>query len=132
MRSGAYPDLKKIVTGYSSIFPSWTYPFFMLSISSCCVFFSWFGGSYLFYSFPLIQRMFFQWLITGIEYLFLLPGISGSVEVLGYSQNSLAVFVHALQLIAYFILNYFTTKVVFTWRHYTSFLLIILAIFIVM
>ena len=132
MRSGAYPDLKKIITGYSSIFPSWTYPFFMLSISSFCVFFSWFGGSYLFYSYPLIQRMFFQWLITGIEYLFLLPGISGSVEVLGYSQNSLAVFVHALQLIAYFILNYFTTKVVFTWRHYTSFLLIILAIFIVM
>ena len=38
-QSGAYPDLKKIVTGYSSIFPSSTYPFFMLSISSCCVFF---------------------------------------------------------------------------------------------
>jgi uncharacterized protein (DUF486 family) len=76
--------------------------------------------------------MFFQWLITGFEYIFLLPGISGSVEVLGYSQNSLAVFVHALQLFAYFILNHFTTKVVFTWRHYTAFLLIILAIIIVL
>ena len=103
----------------------------MLSISSCCVFFSWFG-SYLFYSSSLLERMFYQWILTAGEYLFLLPGISGSVEVLGYSQNSLAVFVHAQQLIAYFILNKFTTKVEFTWRHYTSFILMIIAIILVL
>jgi len=131
-KSGAYSSLKDIVDAYSAIFPSWTYPFFMLSISSCCVFFSWFGGNYLFHTVPLLQRMFYQWLITGIEYLFLLPGISGSIEVLGYSQNSLAVLVHALQLIAYFILNKFTTKVEFTWRHYTSFILMIIAIILVL
>lgn len=95
----------------------------VVSISSCCV-------SYLFHSAPLLERMFYR-IITAGEYLFLLPGISASVEVLGYSQNSLAVFVHALQLIAYFILNKFTTKVHFTWRHYTSFFLIIIAIVLV-
>ena len=130
-KSGAYVDLKQIIDIYSSILPTWSYPFVMLSISSCFVFFSWFGGSYLFHSAPLLERMFYQWIITAGEYLFLLPGISASVEVLGYSQNSLAVFVHALQLIAYFILNKFTTKVHFTWRHYTSFFLIIIAIVLV-
>jgi uncharacterized protein (DUF486 family) len=132
MRSGAYPDLKKIVTGYSSIFPSWTFPIVTLTLASCSVFFSWFGGSYLFYNFPLAQRMFCQWLFTIIEYLILLPGIGGSIEVLGYSQNSLAVLVNAFQLIVYFILNKFTTKVVFTWRHYTSIILIIIAILLVL
>jgi uncharacterized protein (DUF486 family) len=130
-KSGAYPTLKKIVSTYSYLLPSSSYPFVMLTISSCCVFFSWFGGNYLFHSVPLLERMFYQWLITAVEYLFLLPGIAGSVEILGYSQNSLAVFVHALQLIAYFILNNFTTKIVFTWRHYTSFFLIIIAIVLV-
>ena len=131
-KSGAYTTLKKIVNIYSSVLPSWTFPIVTLTIASCSVFFSWFGGSYLFYNFPLIQRMFCQWLFTIFEYLILLPGIGGSVEVLGYSQNSLAVLVNAFQLIVYFILNKFTTKVVFTWRHYTSSLLIIFAILLVL
>ena len=72
-----------------------------------------------------------QWLITVIEYSIMLPGIGGSIEVLGYSQNSLAILSNAFQLIMYFILNLFTTKVVFTWRHYTAYFFIFIAIALV-
>jgi len=131
MKSGAYSQLKNIVNTYSYFLPKWTYPIVTLTIASCSVFFSWFGGNYLFHSYPLFLRMFCQWLFTIIEYAVLLPGIGGSIEILGYSQNSLAVLVNAFQLIVYFILNKFTTKVFFTWRHYTSCLLILIAICLV-
>jgi len=131
VHSGAYPTLKQIVKVYASVLPTWTFPIVTLTIASCSVFFSWFGGSYLFYKEPLLPRMFYQWLFTMFEYSILLPGISGSVEVLGYSQNSLAILVNAFQLIVYFVLNKFTTKVVYTWRHYVSCMLILIAIALV-
>ena len=132
LKSGAYPQLKKIVTIYSSFLPSWTFPIITLTLASCSVFFSWFGGNYLFHTFPLFQRMFCQWLFTIAEYMILLPGIGGSIEILGYSQNSLAVLVNAFQLLVYFIFNKFTTKIIFTWRHYTSSILILIAILLVL
>jgi len=130
-KSAAYPTLKKITKIYASILPIYTYPWVMLSISSCCVFFSWFGGNYLFHTTPFLTRMLYQWLITSIEYSFLLPGISASVEVLGYSQNSIAILLQALQLFAYFILNRLTTNFIFTWKHYTAFCLMFISIFLV-
>lgn len=131
MKSAAYPSLKAIVKAYTRIFPAWTYPIVTLIIASSSVFFSWFSGTYFFYHYPLFQRMVCQWLITIIEYSVMLPGIGGSIEVLGYSQNSLAILSNAFQLIMYFILNLFTTKVVFTWRHYTAYFFIFIAIALV-
>jgi uncharacterized protein (DUF486 family) len=131
MKSGAYSSLKRLVEAYSTILPTWTFPFLTLSIASCSVFFSWFGGTYLFYNDPLLTRMVHQWMFTVIEYSVLVPGIGASVEVLGYSQNSLAILSNAFQLIAYFILNKVTTKAPFTWRHYTAFVLVITAIALV-
>jgi len=131
MKSGAYSSLKRLVEAYSTILPTWTFPFLTLSIASCSVFFSWFGGTYLFFNDPLLTRMLHQWMFTVIEYSVLVPGIGASVEVLGYSQNSLAILSNAFQLIAYFILNRVTTKVPFTWRHYTAFALVITAIALV-
>jgi uncharacterized protein (DUF486 family) len=75
--------------------------------------------------------MFFSWMITALEYSFLLPGIGGSVEVLGYSQNSLAVLVHAMQLFAYMILNFFTTKYPLHWIHFLAITLIIVAVLLI-
>lgn len=131
MKSGAYSSLKRLVTAYTSILPAWSFPVVTLSLAACSVFFSWFGGTYLFFHDPLLTRMFHQWMFTVIEYSVLVPGIAGSVEVLGYSPNRLAVLSNAFQLIAYFILNKFTTKVEFEWRHYTAFALIISAIALV-
>jgi uncharacterized protein (DUF486 family) len=131
MKSGAYSSFKRLVDAYSTILPTWTFPFLTLSIASCSVFFSWFGGTYLFFNDPLLTRMLHQWMFTVIEYSVLVPGIGASVEVLGYSQNSLALLSNVFQLIAYFILNKVTTKVPFTWRHYTAFVLVISAIFLV-
>jgi uncharacterized protein (DUF486 family) len=128
MKSGAYSSFKRIVNAYTTILPEWSFPFVTLSIAGCSVFFSWFGGTYLFFHDPLLTRMIRQWMFTIIEYSVLVPGIGASVEVLGYSPNSLAVLSNAFQLIAYFTLNLFTTKVPFTWRQYTSFGLIIIAV----
>ena len=130
-KSAAYPQLKAIIDTYSQILPRATYPWITLSFAACAVFFSWFGGNYLFHESALLPRMFFSWLITALEYSFLLPGIGGSVEVLGYSQNSLAIIVHALQLVAYTILNRFTTKYPFTWRHAIAFPLMLVAVLLV-
>lgn len=130
-KSGAYPQLKYIVNAYGKFLPVSTYPWVMLSIAACAVFFAWFGGNYLFHDSPLIQRMIFSWFIASFEYLFLLPGIGGSIEVLNYSQNSIAIIVHVLQLIAYFILNLFTTEYKFTWKHIIAFLLMIISLVLV-
>ena len=131
MKSGAYSSLKRIVDAYSTILPTWTFPFLTLTIASCSVFFSWFSGTYLFYDQPLLTRMIRQWMFTVIEYSVLVPGIGASIEVLGYSQNTLALLGNIFQIIAYFLLNRVTTKVPFTWRQYTAFALVITAIVLV-
>lgn len=69
--------------------------------------------------------------VTVIEYSVLVPGIGASVEVLGYSQTSLALLSNAFQIFAYLILNLFTTKAHVTWRHYTAIALILTAIVLV-
>ena len=130
-KSEAYPVFKQIVETYSRYLPVATYPWVMLSAAACAVFFAWFGGNYLFHDFTFFPRMFFSWSISLIEYSFLLPGIGASVEVLGYSQNSLAVVIHALQLGAYFLLNIFTTKSPYTWRHYVAFPMMVAAVLLV-
>jgi uncharacterized protein (DUF486 family) len=131
MKSGAYSSLKRIVDAYTTILPAWTFPLVTLSIASCSVFFSWFGGTYLFFHEPLLPRMIHQWMFTMIEYSVLVPGIGASVEVLGYPQTSLALLSNAFQILAYLILNLFTTKASVTWRQYTAFALVITAIVLV-
>jgi len=130
-KSGAYPQLKYIIDNYGKFLPISTYPWVMLSIAACAVFFAWFGGNYLFHDYPLIQRIIFSWFIASFEYTFLIPGIGGAVEVLGYSQNSISIIIHGLQLIAYFVLNLFTTEYKFTLRHIVAFIMMIIAMFLV-
>ena len=54
-------EIKDVVKTYSRFLPISTYPWVMLSIASCAVFFAWFGGTYLFPGLPMIQRMICQW-----------------------------------------------------------------------
>ena len=108
-----------------------SFPLVTLSIASCSVFFSWFGGTYLFFDEPLLPRMIHQWMFTMIEYSVLVPGIGASVEVLGYPQTSLALLSNAFQIFAYLIINLFTTKAHVTWKHYTAIVFIITAIVLV-
>ncbi len=129
--SGSYNELKKIIDIYSKFLPRGSYPWIMMIIASCCTFFSWFGGKYLFPTATLLPRMFYSWLIAAIQYAFLLPGIGGSVEVLGMSQNALAIIVHAIQLIVYLVMNKFTTKFELTRKHIVAFVLMTIAVIIV-
>jgi uncharacterized protein (DUF486 family) len=129
--SGSYDQLNSIVNFYSKFLPRNTYPWVMMILSACCVFFSWFGGKYLFPTATLGPRMFYAWLFTAIEYSFLLPGIGGSVEILNMSQNSLAIILHAIQIGIYMLFNQFTTKSPFTWKHAISFPMMIIAVLII-
>jgi len=131
MSSKVYPEIKAIVDAYGRVLPVATYPWVTLSVAACAVFFAWFGGKYLFPTFTLYPRMLSQWSISALEYSFLLPGIIGSVEVLGYSPNSIAILIHALQLAAYFVLNLLTTQIPLTWRHAVAFPLMIVAVLLV-
>jgi len=130
MVTKAYPQLKAIVEYYGKFLPINTFVMVTLSLASAVVFFAWFGGDYLFGSFPLLQRMVMQWSLSILEYPFLLLGIGGAVEVLGYSQNSIALLIHALQLTGYFILNAYTTKDKVTLKNLASFLLVFLGLLI--
>ena len=129
--SKVYPQIKAIVDTYGRFLPVSSFPWITLSIAACAVFFAWFGGKYLFPTMTLFPRMLAQWSISALEYSFLLPGIIGSTEVLGYSPNSLAIIIHALQLAAYFLLNFLTTKVPMTWRHAIAFPMMIIAVLLV-
>ena len=127
-KSGAYAELSKIVQIYQTVLPKWTFPFVTLTAAACAVFFAWFGGNYLFHESTLWPRLFYSWMIALLEYVFLIIGIGGSVEVLHYSQNTISILIHAFQLIAYFVLNLFTTKVEFTWKQYLSMIFIFISI----
>lgn len=128
--SSSTPQLKSIVNFYSKYLPTSTYPWVMLTLASCCVFFSWFGGQYLFPNATLVPRMFYSWIFTAIEYSFLLPGIGASVEVLGMSQNTLAIILHAIQITVYLVLNKLTTNFEITKKHLIAFPLMVLSVII--
>jgi hypothetical protein len=130
MVTKAYPQLKSVVEYYGKFLPINTFVMVMLSLASAVVFFAWFGGDYLFGGLPLIQRMVMQWSLSILEYPFLLLGIGGAVEVLGYSQNSISLLIHALQLTIYFILNAYTTKDKVTLKNLASFFLVFLGLLI--
>jgi uncharacterized protein (DUF486 family) len=131
-QSGSFKELKQIIDIYQSFLPRYTFPVVFLSIAACAVFFAWFGGNYLFHSSSLSQRIVYSWFIALIEYIFLIIGIGGSVEVLSMSQNTISILIHALQLIAYFILNLFTTKYELTWKHYLSIMFIFSALILLL
>ena len=130
METKAYPQLKAIIEWYGNFLPINSFVMVMLSLASAVVFFAWFGGDYLFGHLPLFQRMVSQWSLSILEYPFLLLGIGGAVEVLGYSQNSIALLIHALQLTYYFILNAYTTKDKVTLKNLASFFLVFLGLLI--
>lgn len=130
-QTAAYPQLQKLVSMYSKVLPTWTWPWVSLALAAVTQFFAWFGGSYLFPGTILPLRVLGLWLIAAIEYMILIPGIGASVEVLKISESTLAVIIHAFQLVAFFILNRFTLKANFTLKHAIAFALMIVAVFIV-
>lgn len=126
----ASSELIKITDIYNKYLPLKTFPWVILSAASIAQFFAWFGGRYLFPNSTLINRIFLLWLIAGIEFLILIPGIGASSEILGYSESFLAIIFHAFQLVIFYILNKMTLKAEFTKKHYIAFILMIISVII--
>jgi uncharacterized protein (DUF486 family) len=130
IKTNASGELIKITETYNKYLPINTFPWIMLSMASIVQFFAWFGGRYLFPKSTLLNRVILLWLIAGIEFLILIPGIGASAEILGYSESFLAIIFHAFQLVIFYIINRFTLKAEFTKKHYIAFILMILSVII--
>lgn len=131
IKTNASAELIKITEIYNNYLPLKTFPWIMLASASIVQFFAWFGGRYLFPNSTLLNRVILLWLIAGIEFLILIPGIGASSEILGYSESFLAIIFHAFQLVIFYILNKFTLKAEFTFKHAIAFVLMILSVVIV-
>ena len=130
METNAKTQLNKLVNVYSSILPTNTFPWVMLTLAAIAQFFAWFGGRYLFPKAGLCKRIFLLWCIALIEFGILIPAIGASTEILGHSEAYLAILFHAFQLIVFFVLNRFTLKSSFTNKHMISFILMGCAILV--
>lgn len=130
MVTSALPQLQAVFSTYTKFLPASSWPWVVLTVAAMTQFFAWFGGSYLFPNASLVGRIFRLWMIAAIEYIVLIPGIGASVEILKISESTIAVLIHALQLIVFFIMNKFTIKATFTIKHAIAFALMIAAVFI--
>lgn len=130
IKTNASAELIKITETYNKYLPITTFPWVMLASAATVQFFAWFGGRYLFPNSTLLNRVILLWLIAGIEFLILIPGIGASAEILGYSESFLAIIFHAFQLVIFYILNRFTLKAEFTKKHLIAFILMILSVII--
>ncbi len=128
--TGATPQLQQIINIYTKFLPAWTYPYVGMFIAGSVVFLAWFGGRLFFPNSSLLIRILGLWSIAFVEYAVLIPTIGASVEVLHMSESTLAVLIHAVQLVMFMVLNKFTLKAPFTMKHAIAFALMIAAVFI--
>lgn len=128
--SAAYKELKWIVDAYSKILPIGTMPYVNLSIAAVFQVLAWFGGI-LFPNLSLVPRVLVLWSFALVEYIFMSPTMSASVELLGYTSSFLVVLNHSLALGMFIILNTLFFKSPFTWRHLLAFMLLTLAVWLV-
>jgi uncharacterized protein (DUF486 family) len=129
--TAATTQLRNIVGMFSKFLPTWLFPYVGFVLAGSIVFVAWFGGRMLFPGSSLLVRILGLWGIALLEYSILIPTIGGSVEVLKISESTLAVLIHAVQLIMFMILNRFTLKAPFQIKHAIAFALIIASIFVV-
>ena len=71
METNAKTQLNKLVNVYSSILPTNTFPWVMLTFVAIAQFFAWFGGRYLFPKVGLCKRIFLLWCIALLQFVIL-------------------------------------------------------------
>ena len=128
METNAKSQLNKLVNVYSSILPTYTFPWIMLTLAAIAQFFAWFGGRYLFPKAGLCKRIFLLWCVALLQFVILIPTIGVSTEILGHSESFIVILFITFQLLIFIILNKFTLKSSFTKNHLISFILIMFAV----
>lgn len=130
MSSAAYTELVAIIETYAQMLPVHTFPYVMLSIAAVFQVLAWFGGTLL-PNMRLAPRVFALWLLALIEYCFMSPTMSASVELLQYEESYLVILNHVLGFVVFIAMNALIFKSTMTWRHIFAMCLVLAGLYIV-
>ena len=77
---------------------------------------AWMSGPNLFYNYSLLPRLGIMWLFAGGEYLFMMPAMNASIEVLNKHEPLLVVIYQVITLVMFIFVNVFIFKKGFQFR----------------
>jgi uncharacterized protein (DUF486 family) len=120
MPSAAYAELSKLLSFYTRVLPSWSFPYVPLTIAAVFQVIAWFGGQ-SFYGLSLIPRVLVLWLFAFGEYGFMSPAMNAAQEILGTSEATLVIVYQMITLIVFLLVNKFWFKKTLSKNNYVSF-----------
>ena len=91
---------------------------------------AWMSGPNLFMNYSLLPRLGIMWLLAGGEYLFMMPAMNASIEVLNKHEPLLVVIYQVITLIMFIFVNIFIFKKPFELKYLISFIFLGLAVFV--
>jgi uncharacterized protein (DUF486 family) len=129
-RTASTNELQFFIDIYKKILPIQTFPFIPLIIAAFFQSLAWMSGPSLFYNYSLLPRLGIMWLLAGGEYLFMMPAMNASIEVLNKHEPLLVVIYQVITLIVFIFVNVFIFKKGFQLKYLISFVLLGLAVFV--
>ena len=128
--TAATSQLKSLLDLYNKILPKWSFPYFPLTIAAFFQSLAWMSGPNLFQSVSLAPRMLIMWLLAGGEYLFMMPSMNASIELLNLHEPYLVVIYQVITLVVFMLVDLFIFKKPFHIKYVISFILLALAIMV--
>jgi uncharacterized protein (DUF486 family) len=128
--TAATNELQKLVDIYKKYLPIQTFPFIPLIIAAFFQCLAWMSGPNLFYNYSLLPRLGIMWLLAGGEYLFMMPVMNASIEVLKKHEPFLVVIYQVITLVVFIFVNVFIFKKEFELKYLISFIFLGLAVFV--
>jgi len=129
-RTAATNQLQKLLDFYNKILPMNTFPFIPLIIAAFFQSLAWMSGPNLFKNYSLLPRLGIMWLLAGGEYLFMMPSMNASIEVLNQHESFLVVIYQVITLVIFIFVNLFIFKKPFELKYLISFIFLGLAVFV--
>ncbi len=123
-------ELRSLINIYTKFLPIQTFPFIPLTIAAFFQCLAWMSGPNLFYNYSLLPRLGIMWLLAGGEYLFMMPAMNASIEVLKNHEPLLVVIYQVITLIVFIFVNVFIFKKGFQLKYLISFIFLGLAVFV--
>ena len=128
--TAATSELKSLINTYTKFLPIQTFPFIPLIIAAFFQCLAWMSGPNLFYNYSLLPRLGIMWLLAGGEYLFMMPAMNASIEVLNKHEPLLVVIYQVITLVVFIFVNVFVFKKAFEIKYLIAFILLGLAVFV--
>jgi hypothetical protein len=128
--TAATAELKSLINTYTKFLPIQTFPVIPLMIAAFFQCLAWMSGPNLFYNYSLLPRLGIMWLFAGGEYLFMMPAMNASIEVLNKHEPLLVVIYQVITLVMFIFVNVFIFKKGFQLKYLISFIFLGLAVFV--